>query len=124
MVDRKRKNVIYVTKNGQIPEDMAPDSKNGVQKLLFTRRPTDWCDLDRKGNYFNVNRKCDPDGLPHEQTSCSNLCCGYGHIKRTRLVESKCHCKFTWSKTDELVCETCTEKTEEYVCRSPNDTRL
>ena len=94
-----------------------PGNREGeVVKLLYTRRPTDWCKLDDKGRYFNAGRICRPDVSETEAISCEKLCCGYGHYTNIRTVERKCQCRLgdSWEK---LVCKTCKEEIRETLCR-------
>lgn len=115
LVHRKNKNVVFVNQYGEIKYN--PRAKDGaVPRLLYTRKPIDWCSLDGKGRYFNANRPCRTDLPDNEDTSCQRLCCGYGYFKNIRTVRKKCKCRLgpSW---DQLICETCEETIEEHLCR-------
>lgn len=117
--DRKNKRRVYVTARGEIMNVSA--DRNEIVRLVYTRRPTDWCKLDDKGRYFNAGRTCRDDVSESEETSCEKLCCGHGHYQNIRTVKRKCHCKLgdSWEK---LVCDTCEEEIRETLCRE-SDTK-
>jgi len=87
------------------PTRPAPDDS-----LVYTRASPDFCKpVPKIGFNGTRGRACaDP-------TSCRHLCCGRGHVVRTRtFVETRCHCQFKYCCY--VTCQSCVRTVQEFVC--------
>jgi len=87
------------------PTRPAPDDS-----LVYTRSSPDFCKpVPKIGFNGTRGRACaDP-------TSCRHLCCGRGHVVRTRtFVDTRCHCQFKYCCY--VTCQSCVRTVREFVC--------
>ncbi|XP_043475064.1 protein Wnt-11b-1-like [Leptopilina heterotoma] len=81
--------------------------------LLFTTKSSDYCLPDRKrGSLGTSGRQC--NGSSSGYDGCEYLCCGRGHMKKSRDTVERCQCKYV--SCCYVKCKSCRRITTTYVC--------
>ncbi|XP_044015778.1 protein Wnt-11b-2-like [Aphidius gifuensis] len=84
--------------------------------LLYTTKSVDYCSLDKKhGSLGTIGRQCNGNGSSLGYAGCEYLCCGRGHVTKTRVVLERCECKYI-SCCYSVQCSTCRNIVTTYEC--------
>ncbi|CAD6222172.1 GSCOCG00000784001-RA-CDS [Cotesia congregata] len=82
--------------------------------LLYTTKSPDYCLPDKKrGSLGTVGRQCNGSSAGYE--GCEYLCCGRGHVTKTREILERCECKYI-SCCYSVKCKTCKNIITTYEC--------
>ncbi|XP_011304474.1 protein Wnt-11b-2-like [Fopius arisanus] len=82
--------------------------------LLYTTKSPDYCIPDKKrGSLGTIGRQCNGSSPGYE--GCEYLCCGRGHITKTREILERCQCKYI-SCCYSVQCKTCRSVITTYEC--------
>ncbi|XP_046733771.1 protein Wnt-11-like [Diprion similis] len=81
--------------------------------LLYTTKSPDYCLPDKKrGSLGTAGRQCNASSSGYE--GCEYLCCGRGHITKTKEILERCQCK--WYNCCYVKCKTCRKFTNTHEC--------
>ncbi|XP_044596335.1 protein Wnt-11-like isoform X1 [Cotesia glomerata] len=82
--------------------------------LLYTTKSPDYCLPDKKrGSLGTIGRQCNGSSAGYE--GCEYLCCGRGHVTKTREILERCECKYI-SCCYSVKCKTCKNTITTYEC--------